>query len=144
MSLLLTALSTVPRLAVQTSDKSNLWQAKHMHSICRLENKYLHRVRRDGCPAHSLPYYIAILNNRTDCFDITSTDMRAVLHLLTDPQCFELYRSEALHGCYLNRSLCANMPPRCWQHDAVFVLRYYLLDHSFLDSFHLTYSLIIC
>lgn len=137
------ALSTVPRLATQTTDKSNLWQARHMHSICRLENKYLHLVRRGGCPAHSLPYYIAVLNNRTSCFDITPADMRNVLHLLTDPQCYELYAKQALHGCYLNRTLCAHLPAHCWQHDAVFILRYYLLDTDFLESFHLVYSLII-
>ena len=139
-------------MVIQTKNGDNLWQARHMHSICRLEDKYI-SPSWSGCPAHTLPYLIGALQDKS-CSDIQQTDMDSVFELLSN--CSEYYHQGLLtDDCYHSNDTdataatrCQGVPQQCTQYNAVYYILHYFTDVNFLRDADpandfLRYSMII-
>nr|XP_054758415.1 protein dispatched homolog 1-like [Lytechinus pictus] len=135
------------RMVYEPVDGKTLFTVEALHSMCELEIQnvrshvqfmkacYTSNVTNACCPSWSLPNYVALLNNRSNCFNITSEDVQETLQLLRT--CSHFYRTRELrHDCshtgtYMSNS-CANVPRKCVRFDAVYNILHYLVDVDFM------------
>lgn len=76
------------------------------------------------CRPWSLPNYVALLANRSSCFDLKPEDVGHAGSLLL--RCAEHYRTLKLSSdCATNR---CRVPAECAQHNAVYNMLHYLSD----------------
>ncbi|XP_071485655.1 protein dispatched homolog 1-like [Diadema antillarum] len=151
------------RMVFASTHDNNLLSTEALHSMCRLEQQtvrshiqflracYTSNVTHACCPSWSLPNYVALLNNRSSCLNITRKDVEATLHLLRD--CSHFYRTRELrHDCsnpgLSLSSSCANVPKRCTKFDAVYHILHYLVDVDFMcvespNNERVTYALTV-
>ncbi|XP_055677193.1 protein dispatched [Lutzomyia longipalpis] len=80
------------------------------------------------CRPWSIPNYVALLTNRSTCFDIEDEDVAIVRELLL--QCFPYYHSLKLSNDCVH--LKCNVPAECTQFNAVYNILHYLADVDFL------------
>ncbi|XP_030854402.1 protein dispatched homolog 1-like [Strongylocentrotus purpuratus] len=135
------------RMVFEPLQGENLFNAEALHSMCRLELQtirshvqfmkacYTSNVTNACCPSWSLPNYVALLNNKSNCFNITNADVRATLQLLRT--CSHFYRTRELrhdcsHGGASLSNSCANVPGKCTRFDAVYHILHYLVDVDFM------------
>lgn len=81
------------------------------------------------CRPWSIPNYVALLSNRTHCYDLQPEDVVHVQQLLTS--CFPYYHDLRLDGdCVTFR--CKNVPLECAQFNSVYNIFHYLADNKFM------------
>ncbi|XP_066996222.2 protein dispatched [Anabrus simplex] len=90
-------------------------------------------TRGKCCRSWSLGNYIALLHNRTSCFDITKDDVTSTKILLKECASY-FHNLQLIPDCPKNGNdfLCQQIPPQCSQYNAVYNIMYYLLDISFI------------
>ena len=87
------------------------------------------------CRSWSLGNYVALLGNRSSCFDITDADVGYVKTLLQ--QCAPFYHNRTLLSTCADPELvaefetCKNVPTACKRYDAVYNILHFLTDINF-------------
>ncbi|XP_050706093.1 protein dispatched homolog 1-like, partial [Eriocheir sinensis] len=124
--------STVPRETLLT--------LQHLKAICQLDDRMralpeFHPICETWspgrcCPSWSLPNYVALINNRTSCHNITQEDVVKVHRLLR--RCSRHLDLQLEGGCQGPRK-CNSVPKECLEHDAVYTILHYLIDAAFLN-----------
>ncbi|XP_059612470.1 protein dispatched [Phlebotomus argentipes] len=80
------------------------------------------------CRPWSIPNYVALLTNKSTCFDIEDEDVNTVKSLLLD--CYPFYHSLKLsNDC---TQFKCNVPQECTQFNAVYNILHYLADVNFM------------
>ena len=141
----------------KTSDsKNNLFDANRLRSMCAMEQKVVRE--RPGfelvcssvydessytcCASWSLGNYVALLNNRESCKDVTDEDVKNVKRLLSNcslyffdqilkDNCFSYSRPS---GNVTIDPSCESVPRKCVEHNAVYNIFQYLTDNEFMSS----------
>ncbi len=137
------------KLVFESMNGEDLFTAKSMRAICDLEDKFVTPyMEMSGleCRMHSLPFYIATLNNKC-CHEIRQTDMEKSRQLLQ--LCAPYYHNSTLkEQCW--QDLCPTVPSQCYQFGAVFKILNYMTDVGFYGKDtkgngqpKLTYSMMI-
>lgn len=102
--------------------EQRLAAVEHYDDVC------VKMVRTDDCcRPWSLPNYVALLANRTHCFDITAEDVARVQKMLQ--HCFKYYDNLKLQSdCVSVR--CRNVPAQCARFNAVYNVFHFLVDNQ--------------
>ena len=87
-------------------------------------------MSNECCRPWSIPNYVALLTNRTHCFDLTAEDVAYVQTLLTT--CYPYYHNLRLDSECV-RFRCKNVPQECTQYNAVYNMLHYLADNQFMS-----------
>lgn len=87
-------------------------------------------MTNECCRPWSIPNYVALLANRTHCFDLIADDVRYVQNLLTT--CFPFYHDLRLDSDCVNFR-CRNVPAECTQFNAVYNIFHFLADNQFMS-----------
>ncbi|XP_049846062.1 protein dispatched [Schistocerca gregaria] len=130
------------RVVLSSLGESGLFNWESILSMCRIEKrltegeeyeKLCEKVSDEKCcPAWSLGNYIALLHNKSSCFNITENDVNLTLALLQYCAPY-FYNLMLTPECTEERNeICQQVPPQCSQHNAVYNILYYLVDASFL------------
>ncbi|XP_038077701.1 protein dispatched homolog 1-like [Patiria miniata] len=134
------------RMVFEPIHSGNLLTLHGLQSMCQLEEasvrQHLQFMRscytnRKGecCPSWSIGNYVALLNNRSSCAEITAGDVAETLELLQ--KCSHFYRSRTLlPDCWETREWrpCpTNIHQDCIRYDAVYSIMHYLADVEFLS-----------
>ncbi|KAL0276394.1 UNVERIFIED_CONTAM: hypothetical protein PYX00_003982 [Menopon gallinae] len=111
-----------------------------LHSVCELQKrlmdgKEMNEICETVSPGHccapwSLPNYITLLYNRSDCFSVTEEDVKGVRSLLLE--CAKFYNNLQLQPDCRENNLCPELPVNCSKFNAVYNILYYLTDVEFL------------
>lgn len=86
-------------------------------------------MTNECCRPWSIPNYVALLTNKTHCFDIVAEDVAYVQTLLSG--CFQFYHNLRLDGDCVNFR-CKNVPPECAQFNSVYNIFHFLADNRFM------------
>lgn len=86
-------------------------------------------MSNECCCPWSLPNYVALLANRTHCYDLNAEDVAYVQSLLTG--CFQYYHNLRLDSDCVNFR-CKNVPAECAQYNAVYNIFHFLADNQFM------------
>lgn len=86
-------------------------------------------MSNECCRPWSLPNYVALLANRTHCYDLNAEDVAYVQSLLTG--CFQYYHNLRLDSDCVNFR-CKNVPAECAQYNAVYNIFHFLADNQFM------------
>lgn len=149
------------RMVFEPTQQASLLSANALHSMCRLEQQtirshiqfmkacYTSNITNACCPSWSLPNYVALLNNKSNCLNITNADVQATLQLLRT--CSHFYRTRELrHDCSdrgtSSTNSCKRVPVQCTRFDAVYHILHYLVDVDFMcverpNNEHVSYAL---
>jgi alanine dehydrogenase len=79
--------------------EENLLNLKKLKSLCKWDKKLLEMIaagRVEQTCYFSLPQAVMILNNKTDCMQLTSSDVRRFLKIVR--QCYNLHASGVLYA----------------------------------------------
>jgi len=136
------------KLVYSSVDDDTLWTAAKLHSMCRLEEMYVRRLRefdtacihtthsRQCCRSWSAGNYVALLANRSSCQNVSDGDVRGVLETLK--QCSNILAIDVTVpvACWnVNTPIsqrCASVPPHCRStSSSVYHLLYHIVDASF-------------
>ena len=144
--------------------KENLFEASKLKTICAMDTEivrsspsfelycynFLNGSKTNCYSSWSIGNYVALLNNRKSCQDITDDDVLSVKNLLQN--CSSHFVKQTLkENCKLPddnetvSSNCPTVPAHCMQHTAVYNIFQYLVDNEFMvknDDF-LKYTLSI-
>ena len=125
-----------PRIVLEpTTPGKNLLSADHLQAACEWENKYVRPFHGGNCTdLHSLHLYVRVLNNKnlTDCSDISDADVQIALGVVQN--CSQHYLNGLLARPCAGNPDCANVPPKCYKHGAVYKILHYLTDVNFLKD----------
>ena len=125
-----------PRIVLEsTTSGKNLLSADHLQAACEWEKKYVRPFHKGNCgDLHSLHLYVRVLNdkNLNDCSDISDADVQTALAVVKD--CSQHYFGGLLARPCAGNPDCANVPPKCYKHDAVYKILHYLTDVDFLKD----------
>ena len=123
----------------------NLLVSSKLKDVCEIENSILsasslyaqyclsiYDGKTTKCySSYSLGNYIALLNNRTTCRDITDQDVLYVKNLLL--QCHPYFVKQSLKGSCATSS-CEGVPANCTKHNAVYNIFQFLTDNEMSPS----------
>ena len=123
----------------------NLLVSSKLKDVCEIENSILsasslyaqyclsiYDGKTTKCySSYSLGNYIALLNNRTTCQDITDQDVLYVKNLLL--QCHPYFVKQSLKGSCATSS-CEGVPANCTKHNAVYNIFQFLTDNEMSPS----------
>ena len=123
----------------------NLLVSSKLKDVCEIENSILsasslyaqyclsiYDGKTTKCySSYSLGNYIALLNNRTTCQDITDQDVLYVKNLLL--QCHPYFVKQSLKGSCATSS-CEGIPANCTKHNAVYNIFQFLTDNEMSPS----------
>lgn len=118
----------------------SLFEINGLLAMCDLEQRIIttdhyedYCVREvmsnECCRPWSIPNYVALLSNRTHCFDLTADDVAYVQALLAS--CFPFYHNLRLDSDCVNFR-CKNVPAECAQFNSVYNIFHYLADNQFM------------
>lgn len=113
----------------------SLFELNTLLAMCELESRLEHIDEYQDlcergasndkcCRPWSLPNYIALLSNRSNCFDIENEDVQTVKQLLTE--CFDYYHSMKLSNDCVNNK--CQVPVECEQQNAIYNIFHYIID----------------
>lgn len=117
----------------------SLFSVKNLLAICDLElmlttvtgYKAICQSKlsiNECCRPWSIPNYVALLNNKTSCFEIDEMDVKNVQHLLLE--CFPYFEGLKLNAdC--EQTKC-RVPVQCAQYNAVYNIFNFLADVDFV------------
>ena len=136
--------------------EENLLNVRKLRSLCEWDTKILNMLtsphkKHDVC-YFSLPFVVAILNNKTDCMTLTETDVRNFLKIVM--KCYDLHSSGALYAAAeelkpkpeIIRLINKNNPLSqfiklpiikdniCFKHNLLHIFFEYLVDKEFLSN----------
>nr|CAI5854225.1 unnamed protein product [Callosobruchus analis] len=129
-------------MVVISSSDSDLFTLQNLRDMCDIEftlkNIYSYEdlciqnthYNRRCCMPWSLPNYVAILNKKDSCWNITAADVNNTKNILLECAPY-FHNSELSSDCLKTRPTC-NAPRICFEHDAVFNMLNYLSSTSFL------------
>ncbi|XP_072164099.1 protein dispatched homolog 1-like [Diadema setosum] len=124
----------------QSSSQSRLLTPESLISMCRHDDVIVRNTThfqaacaRDGqgscCATWSVANYVALLANKSSCYDITQGDVDRVNHLLL--RCAPFYSSGELRaGCSTSRN-CVGIPLECTEWNAIYSIFFYLTPSEF-------------
>ncbi|XP_072163988.1 protein dispatched homolog 1-like [Diadema setosum] len=106
---------------------------RHDDVIVRNTTHFQAACARDGqgscCATWSVANYVALLANKSSCYDITQGDVNRVNQLLL--RCAPFYSSGELRaGCSTSRN-CVGVPLECTEWDAIYSIFFYLTPSEF-------------
>ncbi|XP_069493634.1 protein dispatched homolog 2 isoform X2 [Ambystoma mexicanum] len=131
------------------SKTGSLWNLQAIQSMCRIEQEKIrsHSNFEDlcerteankCCPSWSLGNYIAVLYNRSSCFEITQADISHTLTVLRS--CAPDYHNGTLVPSCVGPRVetekhlqCAKVPEKCTRFSAIYHLLHFLVDKDFLS-----------
>jgi len=144
------------KVVFESQDGGTLWTAAKIHAMCQLEEDAVRsyesfelsciktsREPRRCCRSASMGNYVALLTNRSSCFEVVDEDVHQVRNLLlrcSDP--FRAYLHLPSHCWDSNdkestRSQCgsSSIPIYCRHpEEAVYHLLYYIVDRDFTNN----------
>lgn len=134
---------------VESVDDRNLFTLESLQTLCKIDHNLL-RLRGDKkeylfnevceqknlescCPSWSLANYVALIANKSSCFDINEDDVNETKSLLIS--CASYYHKFQLNDeCENNPHVCRNAPKHCFKYkNAVFYMMHYLIDYNFMN-----------
>lgn len=124
-----------------SSSTEDLFTADKLKTICAMDSDIVHsnQLFQAYYSSWSLGNYVALLNNRKTCQDITDEDVSVVRNLLQN--CFSYFVEETLNSNCKdpeeNNTVspnCPSVPLRCIQHSAVYNIFQYLVDSKFMAT----------
>lgn len=97
----------------------------HFRNFCEIKNS------NDCCPSWSIPNYIQLLANKTDCHSLDEQDLNQFTSLLS--RCAPFYAERYLNDeCVDESSHCRNVPEECNSHsNLAYNVFHYLADYRF-------------
>ena len=127
----------------------NLFEANKLKTICSMDTDIVRNnpsfplyCQRDstGCySSSSLGNYVALLNNRPSCQDITENDVENVKMLLQNCSPYfvkETLKPDCKYPDFSSNetvsSNCPSVPAQCIKHSAVYNIFQYLVDNEFI------------
>ena len=127
----------------------NLFEADKLKTICSMDTDIVRNnpsfplyCQRDstGCySSSSLGNYVALLNNRPSCQDITEDDVENVKMLLQNCSSYfvkETLKPDCKYPDFSSNetvsSNCLSVPAQCIKHSAVYNILQYLVDNEFI------------
>ncbi|XP_071961976.1 protein dispatched homolog 1-like [Antedon mediterranea] len=136
------------RIAFVSEPGYSLISLPAIHSVCKVDelrvrshidfNKYCLRQNFDCCPSKSLGNYIALLRNRSSCFDVKQEDVTYAIELLQF--CADYFHKRTLTRLCWDYSTnskrneyCYAVPTNCTRFNAVYMLFQYVLSTDFLS-----------
>ncbi|XP_043930109.1 protein dispatched homolog 2 [Protopterus annectens] len=141
--------SSYSQLVFMTETRRSLWNLTAIQSMCRMESEKIRShplfanlcKRHDTtecCPSWSLGNYIAVMNKRPSCLEITNADVSHTLKQLRS--CAPYYHNSSLRSSCMGlkrekerHPYCSKLLTNCTQLDAVYYLLHYLVDKDFLS-----------
>ncbi|XP_072043683.1 protein dispatched homolog 1-like [Amphiura filiformis] len=132
-----------PSLVFGAKGKTDLFTAETMKSACQLEEEIIrsHPAFNGSCQScsqwacpdsWSLGGYVALLNSKSSCDDINSTDVANVRTLLH--KCAGYYVDGSLSKLCAFYGTCEEIPPECTEHDAVYLILHYITSKTFVEA----------
>ena len=130
----------------ESSSGKSLYTVEAMHSICRLEDKFLRDYKHplsthylEPCRQMSLPFYITAIAGKESCYSITNDDMERFKNLTL--QCWRYFAKNMI-------DTDPNSPNLCFKNNAMRNVYYFLTDTGFInnrtnDLGKLTYTLLL-
>ncbi|KAL9981003.1 hypothetical protein ACROYT_G009655 [Oculina patagonica] len=139
-----------------SNPKETMFNANKLKTACAMETDILsassyftefcsgtfdEKTGNKQCSASwSLGNYVALLNNRKKCQDITDDDVSMVKNLLVN--CSSYFSDQTLSNCGPSTSVvnasgssnCTNVPVECTKYNAVYNIFYYLVDNEMSTS----------
>ncbi|XP_078515925.1 protein dispatched homolog 2 [Lissotriton helveticus] len=137
------------QLVFMSKTSGSLWNLQAIQSMCRIEQDKIRShssfeelcertEANECCPSWSLGNYIAVLYNRSSCFEITQADISHTLTVLRS--CAPDYHRGTLVPSCLGPSTetekhpqCAKVPDKCTRYSAIYQLLHFLVDKDFLS-----------
>uniref|UniRef100_A0A0A9XAS5 Protein dispatched 1 n=2 Tax=Lygus hesperus TaxID=30085 RepID=A0A0A9XAS5_LYGHE len=126
------------RLVFTSTDGSDLFNMQAISDMCELEhtltsmagyNMICEQITEAWCCRQwSLPNYIAMLNNKTSCRNITELDVNRTKKLFVI--CHHYFLDLNHVPDFTNKE----MPPECMKHDAVHNMIHYILDYEYVNQ----------
>ncbi|XP_065165670.1 protein dispatched [Atheta coriaria] len=131
------------QFVLKSTENQNIFNLKSLLSVCQIEKQLLGvelytRLCLDSekfsncCRPWSLPNYIALLNGRSNCLDLTPDDVNGTLHLLK--KCATYYHRDLLESTCYDASECMSVPIECRQYDAVRTILHFLTNSAFTSK----------
>lgn len=130
------------KIIYEEKSGGNLLDVHNMKDVCSLQKRMMKsnsnynsniRLGKFGkeCPSHSVPNYIAIVGNHSDCLQITSSDVLQFQAILKE--CVQPYKDGSLNQCLTNLA-CSNLTHTCKTHaKIVFNTFRFLSDSNFVN-----------
>lgn len=134
-----------------STEGDNLFSSANLKSMCKLEDDIARsstnfgsicirsRKTRRCCRSWSLGNYVALLNNKSSCYEIDDLHIQRALELVGECQPYFQTHFNVPH-CWTPESemdlQCTNIPERCREHSAAYSILYYLTDVEFANGNH--------
>lgn len=128
--------SNYGRVVMSSIDGSDLFNKNSLLTMCWLEAGLISRNEYSSicesisanrcCRSWSLPNYVAMLNNRTSCLNITEGDVRRTKKLLNN--CLKYIKDFYI----LPETI--SMPSECSKHNAIYNMKHFILDYAYVNS----------
>ena len=125
----------------------NLFEADKLKAICSMDTdivrnnpSFLSNCQRyitECYSSSSLGNYVALLNNRQTCQNITEDDVQNVKILLQNCSSHFVKQTLTAECSLMNETFssnCKSVPPQCIKHSAVYIIFQYLVDNEFVTS----------
>ncbi|XP_058807655.1 protein dispatched [Phymastichus coffea] len=120
---------TLNNILGQCHIDASLRASSHFSSLCQRKLKHKHQCCRSWSPAN----YIALLANRTTCFELTEEDLAGVKSTLQS--CLYFYQNQELSAeCAEDLRCQRKVSPSCYIHNAAYHLLHYFLESSFISN----------
>lgn len=143
------------KLVYETVDEGSMFQADKLTSVCRHEENLIRkhdsfaktcvtqRTVAAGnmcCPSWSLGYVVALMSNKSSCFDVAEMDVTYAQEILTQFQAIS--RSVIVPSDLTN---CQHFPEQCTVEDLIYITSNFLLPISYSDhpTFTMSFSPIV-
>lgn len=127
----------------------DLFYASKLKSMCQLEDEVIRQSstfericirnskKRGCCRSWSLGNYVALLSNRSSCYDIDDASVQRVLELVH--YCRSSFQTHShIPQCWTSENMvdirCGKIPKRCRKHGAIYSILLYLTDIDFVDE----------
>ncbi|KAF6205920.1 hypothetical protein GE061_020096 [Apolygus lucorum] len=126
------------RLVFTSTDGSDLFNLQAISDMCELEHtltslagydSICEQIKQDWCCRQwSLPNYIAMLNNKSSCREITELDVNRTKNLFVI--CHHYFLDLNHVPDFTNKEI----PPECMKHDTVHNMIHYILDYEYVNQ----------
>ncbi|KAG1661724.1 Protein dispatched 1 [Nymphon striatum] len=114
----------------------SLLSFESLKSMCDFDEKILrsqisfdelcyYQKKNSCCPSWSLSNYVAFLNNKTSCHEITDEDIENIKNTLK--LCFKYYQKSQLAECLFQKK-CDGIPLMCRKSKAIYDIFHYIID----------------
>ncbi|XP_017777353.1 PREDICTED: protein dispatched-like [Nicrophorus vespilloides] len=133
--------SKYAKIVIKSKRETGLFDYDSMRAMCKLEKRMITKkdykglciksVKRKCCKPWSLPNYVALMNSKKSCQEITEKDVQISKETLVT--CAPFYHNFTLKP-HCKKMNCTGAPKICTENDSVFNILNYMTSLSFLPK----------